>query len=122
PPVDFPPPTVGIPVLPPNPRPRNPDEGDPIPPPPGDKPPNALGEPVCPAAPAPPGIAEAFPAADPSPGVNPASGWPKNPFTVVLASPTLISRQSAFPVIGSTYCCRRKRILFVFSNCSIDPG
>ncbi len=56
------------------------------------------------------------------PEAIPASGFPKNPFTVVFASPTLISRQSVFPVIGSTYRCRRNRILFTFSNCSIDPG
>jgi hypothetical protein len=54
------------------------------------------------AAPAPAGPADAIPAAEPNPGVNPASGWPKKPFTVVFASPTLISRQSSFPVIGST--------------------
>lgn len=75
-----------------------------------------------PAAPAPIPPEEAIPAADPSPGVNPVSGFPKNPFTVVFASPTLMIRQSAFPVSGSTYCCRRNRILFVFSNCSIEPG
>jgi hypothetical protein len=94
--------------LPPNPdedpNPLPPGEDDPNPPP--AEPPNALGDappyPLDPAAPAPAGPAEAFPAADPSPGVSPASGWPKNPFTVVFASPTLISRQSSLPVIGST--------------------
>src|SRR5260370_1436136 len=70
----------------------------------------------------PPSTPKADPAAEPNPDVNPATGLPKNPFTVVFASPTLISRQSAFPVIGSTYCCRRNRILFVFSSCSIEPG
>jgi hypothetical protein len=79
--------------------------------------------------PNPPGVGElppipgdAIPAAVPSPGARPASGCPKNPFTVVFASPTWISRQSSFPVIGSTYLCRRNRILFDFSSCSIDPG
>jgi hypothetical protein len=74
----------------------------------------------CPAAP--PCPCEANPAADPSPGATPLNGCPKNPFTVVFASPIWINRQSAFPVIGSKYCCRRYRTLFVFSNCSIDPG
>ena len=97
------PPNVGVPAE------------DPVPPYPGV--PNAEGEaPADPAAPAPAGPAEAIPAAVPNPGVNPASGCPKNPFTVVLASPTLISRQSGFPVIGSAYRCRRNRILFVFSR------
>jgi hypothetical protein len=88
--------------------------------PPNDEdPPN---EDVAPAGvPTPPG--EAIFEADPRPAVgSPASGCPKNPFTVVFASPTLISRQSDLPVIGSMYFCRRKRILFDFSSCSIDAG
>jgi hypothetical protein len=52
----------------------------------------------------------------------PPSGLPKKPFTVVLASPRWITRQSSLPVIGSIYRLRRKRILLVFSNCSIDVG
>jgi hypothetical protein len=94
-----------------------------------DEEPNALpdeepyADPVLdPAAPAPIGPEDANPAADPRPGAIPVSGLPKNPFTVVLASPILISRQSGFPVIGSKYRCRRNRTLFVFSNCSSDPG
>ena len=54
-----------------------------------------------PAAPAPIAPCDAIPAAVPSPGVNPANGWPKKPFTVVLFSPTLIIRQSDLPVRGS---------------------
>jgi hypothetical protein len=81
--------------------------------------PAAPGEPDAP-APIPP--EEAIPAAEPRPGASPVSGLPKNPFTVVLASPTLMSRQSAFPVIGSGYRCRRNRTLFVFSSCSRVDG
>src|SRR3954447_8566857 len=55
------------------------------------------------------------PPVPPPPG-SPASGWPKNPLTVVFASPTWISRQFGFPVIGSSYFCRRKRMLFDFSS------
>jgi hypothetical protein len=57
----------------------------------------------------------------PLPG-RPASGWPKKPFTVVFASPTWISRQSALPVNGSTHFCRKNRILFDFSSWSMFPG
>jgi hypothetical protein len=77
----------------------DPDDDEPYAPEPGD--PNADGE-LEPVAPAPIPPEEASPAADPNPGANPVSGLPKNPFTVVFASPTWISRQSAFPVIGST--------------------
>lgn len=78
---------------------------------------------LAPEAPGVPPIPELIPDALPSPELAiPASGWPKNPFTVVFASPTWISRQSAFPVSGSTYFRRRYRWLFVFSSCSIDPG
>ena len=48
---------------------------------------------------------EANPAALPRPPLEPAmpaSGCPKKALTVVLASPTWISFQSALPVIGST--------------------
>ena len=41
-----------------------------------------------PAAPAPAAPGDARPDADPSPGASPVNGWPKNPFTVVFASPT----------------------------------
>jgi hypothetical protein len=68
---------------------------------PGDEEPNADCE-LDPVAPAPIPPDEANPAAEPNPGVSPVNGLPKNPFTVVFASPTWISRQSAFPVIGST--------------------
>ena len=70
------------------------------PPVPGD--PNAdvdCGEVVAPAPPAP---GETIPAAEPNPVVRPAKGCPKNPFTVVFASPTWMRRQSALPVMGST--------------------
>jgi hypothetical protein len=77
------------------------------PPPPGEYPPlpgdpNAdvdCGEVVAPAPPAP---GETIPAAEPNPVVRPAKGCPKNPFTVVFASPTWMRRQSALPVMGST--------------------
>lgn len=58
---------------------------------------------------------EAAPRPPPPPG-SPARGWPKNPLTVVLASPRWIRRQSAFPVIGSVYFCRRKRMSEVFTS------
>jgi hypothetical protein len=77
----------------------DPDEDDPYAPAPVD--PNAEGE-LEPVAPAPIPPEEAIPAAEPNPGVSPVNGLPKNPFTVVFASPTWISRQSALPVIGST--------------------
>jgi len=77
----------------------DPEGDEPYPLVPGD--PNADGE-LEPAAPAPIPPDEAIPAADPSPGASPVSGFPKNPFTVVFASPTWISRQSDLPVIGST--------------------
>jgi hypothetical protein len=101
-PLELDPPSVGI-VEPPSP------ELPPSPPVPGEEfpyeeLPNALLEPDCaedPAAPAPMPPPEAIPAAEPNPGAIPASGWPKNPFTVVFASPTWISRQSSLPVIGS---------------------
>ena len=51
---------------------------------------------------------DAEPRVDPAPLVfNPPSGWPKNPFTVVLFSPTWMMRQSLLPVSGSMYCLRR---------------
>jgi hypothetical protein len=69
---------------------------------------------------------DAIEAAEPSPPAvapgSPASGWPKKPLTVVFASPTWISRQSDLPVIGSAYFCRRNRVLFDFSSCSMLPG
>jgi hypothetical protein len=76
----------------------DPEEDEPYALVPGD--PNADGE-LEPAAPAPIPPDEANPAADPNPGASPVSGLPKNPFTVVFASPTWISRQSDLPVIGS---------------------
>jgi hypothetical protein len=63
----------------------DPAEEEPYAPAPDD--PNADGE-LAPVAPAPIPPDEAIPAADPNPGVSPVSGLPKNPFTVVLASPT----------------------------------
>jgi hypothetical protein len=75
------------------------EEDEPYAPAPGDPNADCELEPVAP-APIPPD--EAIPAAEPNPGVSPVSGLPKNPLTVVFASPTWISRQSAFPVIGST--------------------
>src|SRR5437868_8244339 len=61
------------------------------------------------------------PASAPSPVVaSPVSGCPKKPFTVVLFLPTAISRQSVVPVSGSTYFLRRKRMLLVCLNWSID--
>jgi hypothetical protein len=121
---------------------EEPEEGDdprelPIPDEPDDKPdelddpnedePNeeedeALPAPTLPCAPWP---LDVMPDALPSPPLEPlipASGWPKNALTVVFASPTWMSFQSALPVIGSTYRWRRKRILLVFSSCSIEPG
>jgi len=66
---------------------------------------------------------EAIPAALPRPELAiPASGCPKNPFTVVFASPTWISRQSSFPVMGSIYRWRKYLTLLLFSNSSIEPG
>jgi hypothetical protein len=77
----------------------DPEEDEPYAPAPGDPKADCELEPLAP-APIPPD--EAIPAAEPNPGVSPVSGLPKNPFTVVFASPTWISRQSALPVIGST--------------------
>ena len=82
-----------------DPKALDPEEDEPYAPAPGDA--NADGE-LPPVAPAPIPPEEAIPAAEPNPGVSPVSGLPKNPFTVVFASPTWISRQSTLPVIGST--------------------
>ncbi len=56
------------------------------------------------------------PEAIPSPAPIPGRSCPKKPFTVVLFSPTWISRQSALPVSGSAYRCRRNFWLLVFSS------
>ena len=85
-------------------------------------------EPVPAGDPNPPGvlapeIVEVPPIPEPPIAVPiPASGFPNNPFTVVLFSPAWMIRQSALPVIGSSYFRRRKRMLFVFSNWSTDVG
>src|SRR5271163_4612818 len=65
----------------------DPDDEEPNALDPGDEEPNADCV-VAPAAPAPIPPDEANPAAEPKPGVSPVSGLPKNPFTVVFASPT----------------------------------
>ena len=105
--VELPPPNVGK-LVPPNPLAPGDEDPKPLP---EDEDPNPLlvDEDPKPLEPEPAGTAPAaapIPAdgvAEPNPPVaNPASGAPKNPFTVVFASPTWISRQSAFPVIGST--------------------
>lgn len=64
---------------------------------------------------------EAAPIPPAAPG-SPARGLPKKPFTVVLASPRWIRRQSALPVMGSVYFCRKKRMFEVFSSWSTAPG
>ena len=75
-----------------------------------------------PAAPAPAAPGDAIPDADPNPGARPVSGWPKNPFTVVFASPTWIKRQSDLPVKGSTYSCRKYFTGVPLASASIVPG
>lgn len=67
-----------------DPNPLVPGDEDPNPPIPGDAPPT----PVPGAADDPPIPGEAIDDTEPKPGASPTSGCPKNPFTVVLASPT----------------------------------
>jgi hypothetical protein len=85
--VDEPPPSVGVPDDPEDPNALDPDDEDPNPLDPNEELPKLLVPPgelpgvvPCPG--------EVIPAADPNPGATPLSGCPKNPFTVVFASPT----------------------------------
>jgi len=48
--------------------------------------------------------------------------WPKKPVAATVCSPTWISRQSSFPVIGSRYRLRRNRWLLVFISWSMLLG